>query len=248
VEAFNARMGTSLPLSEYLFKALTETVDLRSAEGKATLADQVQPLLQRVTDPILRELMLARLATVTGLTQATLEPRGDASVRTVRSRIRTAQPLDRLSLTGRPVRKALALLLYEPALAGRAALPADLPELDLPGVPLLAQLLELLREDPNLRTAGQVLERFRGSAAEESLQRLAQWEPEIPVADLPAELDGVMDNLRQRLDAQRRERRRAYLVSKPLAELTDAEKSELRALASSGKRAATEVPQDFRAN
>ena len=112
-----------------------------------------------------------------------------------------------MRLTRTPLRKAIALLLYRPELAQQAA---D-DELALrddgeSGVKLLANLIAVLRANPQLTTAA-LLERYRDTREGAILERLAAWEPGVPEQDYRFEEEfgdilaslGRRDDLRERL-------------------------------------------------
>src|SRR3974390_1466272 len=65
--AFEQRLGTALPLSEYLVRELSEQCGLDSADGRARFAEQARPLFMRVPEGVYRELLLERLAQVVRL-------------------------------------------------------------------------------------------------------------------------------------------------------------------------------------
>ncbi|MCP5360378.1 MAG: DNA primase [Sinobacteraceae bacterium] len=61
-EAFEARLGDALPLSEYLVQELAAQSDLGHADGRARFAEAARPLLAKVPDGVYRELLLGRIA------------------------------------------------------------------------------------------------------------------------------------------------------------------------------------------
>jgi DNA primase len=66
-EAFMARIAEAVPLSSFLFQALSAGVDLDTMEGRAALSANARPLIKQIPCPDLREQMAARLAEVVGL-------------------------------------------------------------------------------------------------------------------------------------------------------------------------------------
>src|SRR5690606_8877310 len=66
-EAFEARLGNAMPLSEYLVEHLSSQVDLQHVDGRARLAELARPLLQRIPDGVFRELLVGRLAQRIGM-------------------------------------------------------------------------------------------------------------------------------------------------------------------------------------
>ncbi len=81
--------------------------------------------------------------------------------------------------------------------------------LEQPGAGLLAQLLELLQEEPHL-TSGAVLERFRENEYESAVWKLAAWDHLVPEGGAEEEFRGALE----RLDGMLREQRLQELQSK----------------------------------
>ncbi|HCK82796.1 MAG TPA: DNA primase, partial [Candidatus Competibacteraceae bacterium] len=171
---FERRLQNATPLAEYLFAELRAQVAPDTLAGRARLAELARPLLVKLPDGTFRELMEARLRQEAQISNTRLRPPPSAS----------SNPADHsLRLTRTPLRKAIALLLYKPELAQEPpehnfALQDD-GEL---GTKLLAELLALLRANPQLSTAA-LLERYRDTREGTILERLAAWGPEVPEQD-----------------------------------------------------------------
>ena len=122
------------------------------------------------------------------------------------------------------VRTAIALLLAQPALADEAT--AELPwleTLELPGVPLLVELLRAIgeRRPPN---TGALLEAFAAHPQAEALRKLAALPLPGEPAALAADFRGALRQLRRRAIDQRLD----WLKAQPA--LDEAGRAELRAL------------------
>lgn len=61
-EAFEARLESAMPLSEYFVQGLVQDIDLDSVDGRAQLAEKGRPLVARLPEGVYRELLLDRLA------------------------------------------------------------------------------------------------------------------------------------------------------------------------------------------
>src|SRR5260370_33246901 len=61
-EAFEDRLNTALPLSEYLIHHLMAEVDLNHIDGRAKLKALAAPLFARMPEGIYREMLAYRLA------------------------------------------------------------------------------------------------------------------------------------------------------------------------------------------
>src|SRR3954453_22179430 len=60
--AFEKRLESALPLSEYLATALGEQADLSHADGRAQFAELARPLVSKVAAGVYRDLLIDRLA------------------------------------------------------------------------------------------------------------------------------------------------------------------------------------------
>ena len=122
---------------------------------------------------------------------------------------------------------ALMRLLYQPELAQKAGEPRRLAELDIPGIKLLVEVLEILQKNPTLNSSA-LLERWRGTENGSHLEKLATWEPEITAGEsLEQEFSGAL----AQLDQQRLEHRYDYLLARSnQGELDPEEKRELQEL------------------
>ena len=184
-EAFEQRLQSAVPLSEYLVRELSEQSELAHADGRARFAESARPLFARVPEGVYRELLLERLAQVVGLPPQRLQelwtsggnrPAGAAPAAPPRRRPAPARGAGRGSL----VRQAIVRLLHYPAIAGEVSL-AERAGLDVseePGISLLRDLLDNLREQP-AQISAQVIQRWSGRAGGEALQKLLEREEVI---------------------------------------------------------------------
>jgi len=217
-EAFEKRLETTtVPLSEYLVRELSEQADLTHADGLARFAELARPLFAKVPTGVYRELLLGRLARVIGLVPERLEelwaagvpgvaatpapaPAG-AAARTHLKTVRTRTSAGRGSL----VRQAIVRLLWFPVIARHVseAERAGLNASEEPGVELLCELLDNLRVSP-ATTAAQVVERWADKPDGEHLAKLLQREELVAGASAAAsELKAALVGLAAAADQQR---------------------------------------------
>ncbi|MBI5611784.1 MAG: DNA primase [Gammaproteobacteria bacterium] len=204
-DAFSARLAQALSLPDYLFQTLTAQVDLGRLDGRARLAELARPLLSKLPQGVLRQLIFDRLAEITQVDAknlATLLPGGPAAARP-RSPGRAAhQPVPSL------VRLAIALLLQHPGLARQVADPGLLRGLERPGMGLLVELLVLLKAR-ELTNAGAILEHFRDSEHQPHLAKLLAWQHPVLDQDADrcqAEFADLVERLRREAIRQQIER------------------------------------------
>ena len=190
--AFEERLARAVPLSEYLVQEVSGQSDLRSADGRARFAEEARPLFARVPEGVYRELLLERLAQVVGLSPARLEAlwstgKGGAPAAPPPRRTAVVRPA-RGAGRGSLVRQAIVRLLHFPAIALEvtAAERAGLDASAEPGVTLLRELLDDLRERP-AEIPAQVIQRWVVHKDGETLQKLLAREEVITGATAAAE-------------------------------------------------------------
>ena len=244
-EAFEKRLDTTtLPLSEYLVRELSEQADLTHADGRARFSELARPLFAKVAEGVYRELLLARIAGVIGLAPQRLDALWSAGAGTTaasRSAAESPTPAPTLSARagnqGRPrtsagrgslVRQAVVRLVRFPAIAQQVTVEerAGLSACEEPGIELLCALLDDLREHP-LQIPAQVIERWADKPGGEVLQKLLQREEIITDADGAAgELRGALARLaatvaERRLEALEEKSRRTRLEPEELKEFQE---------------------------
>jgi DNA primase len=204
-EAFEERFASAIPLSEYLVRELTEQTDLSHADGRARFAAAARPLLAKVSPGVYRELLLARIAEAIGLPPQRLDELWNAGAKPTQPEPPVQRPPARVAMSagrGSLVRQAITRLLWYPAIAAEVpdADRASLDRVTEPGIELLRELIDNLRESP-AQLPAQVIERWADRPEGESLQKLLQKEEVITKADAAAtELLGALRSLVQRED------------------------------------------------
>ncbi|GGA82965.1 DNA primase [Arenimonas soli] len=221
---FDARLAQATPLSEFFFNELSKDVNLAGMEGKARLAERAKPLVAGIPDGAFLDLMKQRLTELTGVGQRApaAEPtRPTPSMRGGRG----GAPAPRRSL----VRTAIALLLQKPTLSDVIQPPYRFAVLRQPGIPLLVELLELVRGRPGI-TTGAVLEHFAGREEEAALQKLALQGFPGEESAWGHELVDALVQLDRQVSQQRIDELQARIREVGMSGLSDVEKAELREL------------------
>lgn len=186
---FENLMAQSLPLSEYFFERLCSQVNLHTHEGKARLAELARPLINKLPDSDFRDLMGEQLKALTGLIRTRLEDKTPSGKRAI-----SRSP----SLSRSPVRLAIALLLHAPSLARQVSEPGFLGELEIPGITLLLELIELIQNRPHINNAAALLSHFEGTEKGEVLNRLLQGRLLIDPDNYGKEFFGILKQLQTR--------------------------------------------------
>lgn len=227
-EAFERRLDDALPLSEYLIKHLSGQVDMVSLDGRARMAELARPLMKRTPEGIFKDLLTGRLAEAVGMDRSRLAgllagDRPHEPVFRAATRGEARPPSPRSSL----VRQAITLIVHHPEAGAGVVIPAELASLDLLGIPLLLELLEVARSSPDITTAG-LLERWRDRSEHPHLLGLTSVEGLVSDDAAPAVLQDTLRRLAHNEGVGRRAQ--ALLLKARREGLDEGEKVELRTL------------------
>jgi DNA primase len=182
-DAFESRLKSALPLSEYLVQQLLTQADIGSVDGRAKLAALAAPLFARMPDGVYRELLSDRLAAEIRMPAAKLKEHLFSGVGAPRTPSKREEPnkaaRSRMSAgRGNLLRQAITLVLHHPAAARAVSDPESLSRVDKPGVAVLKELLEQAAAMAQPTTA-MLLERWRDRAEYGRLTELAMAEPMV---------------------------------------------------------------------
>jgi len=222
-QAFHQKSVDSIPLSQYFLESLSQQVDTRSVDGRAHLVELARPLLQKLPDSVFRDLMLGQLAQLSGLPAQQLEKRIFGTQQAKPELPPRQRPHDS---SRSPVRVAIRLLLEQPELCEQVKHPCGFEDLELPGMPLLVELLEILWQHPHL-SAGGILEHWRDRPEQQHLAKLATLPLDLPEEGFAEEFCGAVQRLKEQRTRQRTEQ---LLFKNQQAGLTESEKTELKQL------------------
>jgi DNA primase len=239
---FEQRLTAATPLSEFFYAHQEADTDLRTADGRARLAERCRELIGGIPEGAFRDRMLEILTDKTAirwslaptlsvemssLAQERLRDRFDAlrlpQVATFETKVDSRPANDpRRSV----VRLMITMLVQHPSLSESAVPPYTFAALRRPGVSLLVELLDLCRSRSEINSAA-LLEYFRDREELPSLRKLA-------VADFPGDPDSLQSAFKDGLGILGKhadQQRVDDLYEKQKANgLTAAESDELRGL------------------
>ena len=218
-QGFEEYIEKAQSLSEFLFAHLTPKVDFSSKESKTKLAALGIPLIEKIPSKALRmelrHLFAKKLAIVD---PAQLESLLPEKLQTDNTPI-----TQKIQFKRTPMRILIALLLQNPELVKFIPDLEPLKNLDEPGYDLLAELTALCREKIGI-SAGQLLEHWRNTPQQGTLEKLLAWNHLI-------EDDKIEDTFRETLRyfyLQLVDKRIQWLIAKDRSEGLDLnEKQEL---------------------
>ncbi|KAA3627057.1 MAG: DNA primase [Proteobacteria bacterium] len=218
--AFRKRLSEALALSEFLFRTLQEQTNVATLDGRARFVDLARPLLNTVPGGALHQLLINQTAQIAGLRPEQLTKLLDNPTSSVKQPDSSHR---KGSSTPSAVRSAISALLHRPSLGERVVNPPSWQELQLPGVKLLADLLELTKVQPHITTGG-ILEHWRGSEEGKHLAKLASSEPHLDNSGLEKEFLDALERLNELVRRESDISTRAFSPS----ELSDSQKHGLR--------------------
>lgn len=220
--AFEEILDSAQPLSKFLFEQLMSQVDMNSLEGRAKLVDSFQPYITKLPDSILKDSIINELANNFGtggeqlankLSQQTSQPK-------------TAQKHAGKKNKITPARLAIALLLDRPNLSESLADINALQHVDLPGVSLLNNLLQVSKQNPNMNSA-QLLEYYRDTEQGMQLSKIMCWQHHIEPENAE---DVFLDSIEKLFNTFVEQRTEMLLQKARSGQMSPEEKQELQAL------------------
>lgn len=218
-QGFEEYIENAQSLSEFLFAHLTPQVDFSSKEGKNKLAALAIPLIKQIPGDVLRLDLRNMLAKKLGV----LDPAQLESLMPKQAKQENEPVTQGIQFKPTPMRILIALLLQNPELVKFVPDLEPLKNLDEPGYDLLVELTALCREKVGI-SAGQLLEHWRDTKQQKTLEKLLAWNHLI-------EGDKIEDTFRETLRyfyLQLVDKRIHWLIAKDRAEGLDLnEKKEL---------------------
>ncbi len=189
-EKFLSRIKTALPLSEFFFKVLQEQINLATMDGRAQMAQQASLLLKKMPNGVFQQLMLEKLAKLVHLDIAKLrELQNDGYVARQKE-----SPASGLAKAPSLMSSVIKLLLHCPYLAQHIDSPEQIAGINMPNAEFLAELLIVLKKQPNF-TTGNILEYWRNKKEAPALAKLAAQEILIPAENLKDEFIDTIERL-----------------------------------------------------
>jgi DNA primase len=207
-DAFESRLNTALPLSEYLIQHLMVEVDLNHIDGRAKLKALAAPLFARMPEGIYREMLADRLAMQVSMPAAALKKAfmaGDPRQKSADRPEPSPKYRGRISVgRGNLLTQAITLVLHHPTAAAAVKDPEALKGVDKPGVAVLRELLAQAAAASSPSTA-MLLERWRDLPEHDRLAELAMAEPLVAAPEAAAkELQMAVEKLLEEYGPVRR--------------------------------------------
>lgn len=225
-EGFEAYQQNAQSLSDFMFNALLAQVDLSSKEGKSKLAALALPLLNRIPGETLR----LYLRNILGQKLGILDP---TQLEAMLPQRQAPQPQATTPTIKRtPMRLLIALLLQNPSLVQIVPDISPLTSLQEAGFELFEEVVQVCRDNVGI-SMGQLLEHWRESDNQRTIERLAKWDHLVAPENIESTFIETLDFFYAKLVEKRIEQ----LIAKDrTSELSTEEKMELTALLAQNER------------
>lgn len=220
-DTFEQLLSTATPLSKFIFEQMAARVDINSLEGKSALVEMFQPYLDKLPASILKDTLITELANKfsTG-SEKQLQKLASAN------QSASQQVVKQKQTKATPTRLAVALLLEQPALASKMPNPHLLSHINMPGIPLLNQMIDIAVARPEM-TSAQFIEYYRGKPEESQLAKLAVWQHGVKPENAE---EFFLDTIEKLFNSFLEQRTETLLQKAHLGQITPQEKQELQAL------------------
>ncbi len=230
---FEQRVNQAMPLAEYLINYLRQGLNLSLLDDQARMAKAAVPLLQSLSDCLLKRRILAHLQQLTGLTSQDLQPQNT---------VPAAVPVQAYQPSLKPIRqtntaekttqilsaeeKLLRLLVTYPNLISQVASHLKIDGQRSESAQLLQGLLEYLRNSPHITTQV-LLAYWSGTVQGEAFLQRARLALELNRETAAEEIQAISHYLINRRSEEQVEARYSDLLGKsektqlPMAEMQE---------------------------
>jgi len=222
-QAFETIIDNATPLSDFLFEHILVQYDMTTAEGKASSINAFKPYLAKLPESHLKDAIVTKLANHFG----SGNEQQLAKLNKAFAAPATHTPIKKQTKIT-PVRLAIALLLEHPHIVNALPDISILTHVNIPGIPLLNQLLVLCKQNPNTNSA-QLIEKYRGQEEGKQLTKLMCLQHHIEPENAETTFLDIIERFLNVFIEQRTEE---LLSKEQLSGLTKAEKQELHSLLS----------------
>ncbi len=172
-QTFIDKVNNAITLTEYLFDSLLNTHNINTAEGRAQLLDELRPHFQKIPLQSLKNQILSMLEDKLHIK---LDERLLSSIGIDLHNQPPTPPQKNNDHQWSNSRLAINLLLQNPTLAINCNPNYQWIESNIPGVPLLLEIIDTIQENPDI-TPGNLLQHFSEHKYGEHLYKLAVMHP-----------------------------------------------------------------------
>lgn len=178
-ELFLERLTKAMPLNQFFFNTLTQSIDTSTLAGKSLLINNIKPYLVKMSDGPYRQLIIDSLSRLTRIDTDRLN-------QLTASKSDEKLPEKHQPIQRSPARIAIAILLQNPDIYKHNASALTSNRINEVQHPILKRLLQVIAESRDINT-GTLIEAFRESDEFNALSKLAVWDHQVPEHALSGE-------------------------------------------------------------
>lgn len=205
-EVFLEEVKNAQTFSDFLYRHLTETMDLSTLEGKASLSHIAMPLLEKMPEGAFKQMMYERLSRLVPLDTRQLRSLSKKSVPVIKEKItENKRPVKAQNTVTSLMRMVVMLLIQNPRLRVLIPRNASIAEWDHVESELFKEMLGLLDAHPSL-SAPIILEYWRDKAEYQLIAELLVKEHLIPEENIEAEFAQIIVRLEQQYQERKIEK------------------------------------------
>lgn len=185
-EAFNNQLSNARSLSAFLLDNIKKDIDLNSIDGRARFLENSKPYLRLLAKGQFKNLLTDEIKSL-----------GKGSLDLSSDKKYNVKPVNQWN----PVRKAIAIILNNPKLAGNFPDYIDLTRLKQNGIKILTEIVDFSRHNPHITTAN-IIESFREHEVINHLNHLMVIPLGLSDEEMVFELNDIIEYFEKKLNKQ----------------------------------------------
>lgn len=199
--AFNKRLETAIPLSDFFIKQLTSNININTIDGKAKLTKISQELLKKMPQSIFYQLLASKIAELVNINVEELKnpsryQKTPKDAKLNNNSEATTTIATTITTIPVPIQNALAILLHQPSIISQFNDIDDIKNIKVEGIEILLDMVSLIKKQPTI-SMGAILEHWRDKQHIDLIKNLACREQIISPDILKNELSGIIQLVRQ---------------------------------------------------
>ncbi len=198
--AFAKRIEQAMALNDFFFAELKEKIPIHNTADKAHYGQQAAQYLNTIPQGLFRQLLYDHLAQELQISAETLTEYLQPAPKKTQTTRRAHAPRSAHVLLP-PAHLATSLILHQPELTELVTDMTWLHEIEAPGKKLLLNILQLLKQQPEL-TTGELLAYSEEEEERQVIAMLAARKPGIASEAMKAEFLGALASLQQHAAGQ----------------------------------------------
>lgn len=204
-ELFLAEVKKALPFSDFMFRHIAETIDLSTLDGKASFSHAVTPLINKIPEGALKQLIYEKLSHLISLNSTQVRALAKKNVPEIKQQIakkkNPAYPKQALT----PLRLSMMLLLQNPHLVNCIPPAMQITEWEQPESELLREIIAVLKKQPHLSSA-QLLETWQEPTTYPLISALLMKEHLVSEEEIEKEFLQILLRLEQQYNENKIEK------------------------------------------